>query len=792
MNTTSVWNLRPAGRRLARLFCLLVMMWACTASPGLAEQLFQLRGGMVLRGSKAEIATLKDGFGAAAAGQINVRPIWVIDDGLRRIYLHGQGMSAGRPIDVADLEQAIELWQPVPLGGKAVQSLGSIIHLSQFNKLGRRSLTMRTSDGPFQLHQGITELNSRYAKVVALKGKPSLMWDMRVATSSLDSPTLKMIFRHLVDAEDLDGRLQAVRFFISAERYEDAWELLSEVIKDFPDEVDLKPQLAALTEQQAAQLLKEAQTRAEAGQVDLARDMLLAFPLNAVGRVTRLQVTDALDKLNQTQVQAATLIEQLRGQIQKLDPRQQNALKGIVDEIEDGLSAATLPRLSDYSRLGKSDTVPLDNRVALAIAGWLLGSGSGEQNLTVAISLIKVRDLVAEYIGPADPIRRQAILDELRNLEGAEPEYVDRMLPLLLPPLPLPEEAESDQFAGMYNISVGSQRYVIQLPPQYDPLREYPCIIALHESTASPQSQIDWWAGNRYSEKLNSRVGYAARYGFIVVAPVWTRDRQRAYEYTPQEHQRVLVCMRDAMRRTSIDSDRVFLTGHGEGGTAAWDIALAHPDLWAGMISLSGSPSIKRTVPHYKKNSEYVPLYLVMGDRDGNRAAGSLIDDYMTFQHDAMVVMYRGRGREYFYDEMPRLFEWMQLPAHQRKDPPREFEVSTMRTGDQFFWWVELGDLKPDVAVDPVLWDQDKKRIRAAPVTGTIGDGNQIRVRGPSDRIKLLLRPQAGIDLNERIVVRYGSRPRTLEFDGKLDTMLEDTRRRADRKRPFWMEATLR
>ena len=34
------------------------------------------------------------------------------------------------------------------------------------------------------------------------------------------------------------------------------------------------------------------------------------------------------------------------------------------------------------------------------------------------------------------------------------------------------------------------------------------------------------------------------------------------------------------------DGDRVFLTGHSMGGDAAWDIALAHPDLWAGAIPL--------------------------------------------------------------------------------------------------------------------------------------------------------------------------------------------------------------
>ena len=58
-----------------------------------AEQLFRLRNGLVIRGSMAEIATLKDGFGAASASQSNVRPIWLIDDGLRRVYIHGKGMT---------------------------------------------------------------------------------------------------------------------------------------------------------------------------------------------------------------------------------------------------------------------------------------------------------------------------------------------------------------------------------------------------------------------------------------------------------------------------------------------------------------------------------------------------------------------------------------------------------------------------------------------------------------------------------------------------------------------------
>ena len=271
----------------------------------------------------------------------------------------------------------------------------------------------------------------------------------------------------------------------------------------------------------------------------------------------------------------------------------------------------------------------------------------------------------------------------------------------------------------------------------------------------------------------------------IVVAPQWSRPTQRRYEYTQTEHQRVLVAMRDAMRRCSIDADRVFLAGHGEGGTAAWDIALAHPDLWAGMIAISATPD--KMIHHYENNAKHLPLYIVMGQLDKNQAHGGIIDDYMSFHHDAIVVEYRGRGREYFYDEVPRLLKWMKTKAHVRRPIPEQFKVSVIRQGDQFYWWLELMDLNPQFAINPILWDQAKK-TRSATVSGTIGADNTIRFSGPASSFKILLRPQPGIDLSKTILLRFGTRTIRADYDGRLETMLEDVRQRADRKRAIWFE----
>ncbi len=797
---SKIWDLGRLSIGLRRKVGFAVLVGVVAMSMGMsprgfAEELFQLRNGMTLRGTKAEIASLNaNAFSAAAAGEIKLRPIWVIDDGLTRIYFHGNGMSAAPPVAVRDIEKSIEFWQPTPLGGKEISAIGSILGVSPFNEFGRRVMTVRGVDGsPMRLVQGITEINGRYARVEGLKGEKSYVWDMRVATSSLKSETLKSIFRRRMDWDNLDKRLEAVRFFMEAGRNGDAIEVLREAIETFPEAAKMQRQIIVLTERQANQLLEEAMLRADSGQEELALQILEQFPTDQLGRVTRLQVQDATQKIRASQSQAKSLIKQLDSQIQQLE--QAESLQPIFNEIKAGLSSATMIRLSDYIRLGQSEAVPLENRVALAIAGWLLGSGSGEQNLTVTISLVKVRDLVAEYLGTSDAGRRQAILAELQNLEGAEAEYVDRMLPLLTPTLDWPEGAQHETIPGMYLVGDETEqldqpprpRYVVQLPPNYNPLREYPCVLALHPVRGTPVSEIDWWSGV-YNEEMQARLGHASRYGFIVVAPLWTRDSQRDYEYSSREHERILVSLRDAMRRSSIDADRIFIAGHGEGGAAAWDIAYSHPDLWAGMISISGEPA--KTITHYHPNAPYVPMYLVMGERDGAPTPlvrnGPIMDDYVKFKSDAMVVMYRGRGREFFYEEIHRLFEWMRLPSHVRKEAPEDIDAVTMRDGDNFFWWLELGALKPDVAVDPLLWEQSE-RLRAASVSASIGSDNQIRInQGPTEQFMVWLRPMRNVDLSKPVTIRYRSRRVMFEFDGSLATLLEDARRRADRKRPFW------
>jgi predicted esterase len=808
--------------KLARLL-LGVALVLGLLRPLAAENSILLRNGFVLRGNVIEIASLDGNAFASGAGEVSVRPIWMVDDKLRRVYVHQHGMVVPDGVNEApDPTQRIELWQPTaPLNATMGAGIGGILGVSSFNEKGRRKVQVRGPEGkPLTVVQGLTEITARYAKVEGLKASPSYQWDMRIATDSIPPDELRRVFYDRLKPLTLDVRLELIRFYIEAEQFGEARREMEAAIAAFPETERLTEQLGALVQRQAGQLLEEAKLRKDAGQVKLAMEILRNFPLNEVARVMRLEVEEVIAEIAQEQAAGSQLVDRLTTQIGQLEPPRAEPLQPLLQEIQEGISLDTIARLSDYRRLGGEENLPLENRVALALGGWMLGSGSGLQNLAVATSMIEVRRLVAEYLGTADLARRQAILDELRQLEGADPASVASMLPLLPPPLPLPEpaaeptedDAPEDPAAkdlaakdlaakdppGLYRVTTAWAAgppvdYLVQLPPEYNPLRSYPAVVTLHAPGGTPEAQLAWWCGP-YHQELKMRMGQAARHGYVVVAPAWTRPGQSLYEYTTPEHHRVLAAVRDAMRRVSIDADRVFLSGHGEGASAAWDIALAHPDIWAGLLAVGAEA--RKYVKHYHPNGTELPMYFVMGEIAGApdplMRNGATLDRYMNPKYNAMVVMYRGRGGEHFFEEIHHFFDWMNLRAHRRPAPPQEIDMVTMRKHDRFFWWLEMPAIEDQVTINPILWDQQERK-RAAPVRARVNANNSLIISsGPAEAFIVWLAPSMGLNLNEPIVIRHGSgRSERFHFDGSVDVLLEDARTRGDRQQPYWAKVQI-
>ena len=117
--------------------------------------------------------------------------------------------------------------------------------------------------------------------------------------------------------------------------------------------------------------------------------------------------------------------------------------------------------------------------------------------------------------------------------------------------------------------------------------------------------------GRRGDQRVGRR---AARRGYILFAPEYmTAGRAaRISLHAERACRRRSLRLRDARKRYSIDSDRVFVAGQLIGGNMAWDLRLAHPDLSPASVVISGLPA--KYVPRYPPHHERLPLYCVIGD----------------------------------------------------------------------------------------------------------------------------------------------------------------------------------
>jgi len=395
--------------------------------------------------------------------------------------------------------------------------------------------------------------------------------------------------------------------------------------------------------------------------------------------------------------------------------------------------------------------------------------------------------MIRDYLRGASETDREKIATYVQQESGGEPAMVAELLAHMKPPIDPPEPVADKP--GYYRLEAPGLTketpvtYYVQLPPEYDPYRLYPTIVTLHGAFNSAERQIDWWMGPW--DNSGARTGQAARHGYIVIAPEWAAEHQKQYEYSAREHTAVLSALRDACRQFSIDTDRVYLSGHSTGGDAAWDIGLAHPDLWAGVIPIVAQSD--RYCNFYWENARYVPFYVVDGELDGGRMAKNArdLDRYLRHGYNATVIEYRGRGYEDFFEESLRIFDWM---GHFRRNFfPREFVCKTMRSWDNFFWWVEVHGLPPGSKVDPEDWPPPSGS-QPIQVKGSITPKNGLNIRAGAGQVVVWLSPKM-LDFKRKATILVngrrinGSEPM---IRPEIRVLLEDVRTRGDRQHPFW------
>jgi len=578
-----------------------------------------------------------------------------------------------------------------------------------------------------------------------------------------------------------------VRLLLQATRYREAAVELEQLTKDFPNATDLRDQQQSLARLAAGQLLDEIRLRQRAGQDRLVIQLLESFPAgDGTGELLQA-VAEIRDEYRERLDRAGRLVALLREQAGRIeDARDRQIVADLTDEIAAQLTFTSLNRLAVFERVAGDGQLTAEQSLALGLSGWLAGADRSQINLKLALSMAQVRKLLRDYLTASDD-QRGDLRRQLADEEAFDPPTVAAVAAQMLPPLPAPEPDGEGLFT--LNISQPASAEspaktfpcLVQLPPEYDARRRYPAIISLHAAWSTPLNQIEWWAG--MPDKQGRRSGQAARNGTIIIAPAWADTNQQSYGFTAKEHATVLTALREASRRFSIDSDQVFLSGHSLGGDAAWDIGLAHPDLWAGVVVIAGKAG--RYINHYHPNAELLPLYLVSGELDqASFTANEMdIDRYLVKNYDITYVEYRGRGHEHFSDEIIRVFDWMS--RRKRNTSPRSIEAVTLRLGDRFFWWLEPESPPPTTMILPSDWPAGTA-IRPFTLSGKVTNGNRVTVRCGAKRVRIWLTPEL-VDFKQPVTVTLGGRQlHRGELSPDLDVMLEDLRTRSDYQHPFW------
>ncbi len=780
------------GRRwravwIAAVLCLAV--WTLAGRTARAIEVM-LKDGRILRGKPVPWGSLAAVPQLGPDGIGPVKPILMLDDDLRRTFVSKRLVQDTRVDDLGQPVERFVIWQQRPSRQARVASVGPVIKIEDFDEYGRRTFIFNTPKGEVAVIQGITLITPRWTKVQGLTHD----WDMRLATSSIPRDTLHKILLKQTDPKDIEHRKKIARFYLQCERYTDALKALEAIPADFPDQPNVPDQLTetirALRQLAAQRSLSELKLRRKADQHRLVLQMLQKFPSEDVAGEILQEVREMIRQYRSLQARGEEVIKQIDAELAKVrDTALRGQIEAIRNEIAAELSANTLGRMTAFQHVVDDPDLLPTEKLSFAVSGWLLGSNAAMEKLPVALSLYKVRGLVRKYLNESLKMNRTQIFEKLKAEEGAVPGLVagliGHMKPAVAPPEPL-----TDKRPGYYQVQVNGLpngppvSYLVQLPLEYDPYRRYPAVVTLHGAGTTASQQVDWWSGGWGPGGF--RQGQAARHGYIVIAPLWTVEHQRRYGYSLREHAAVLASLRDACKRFSVDTDRVFLSGHSMGGDAAWDIGLAHPDLWAGVIPIVARSD--RYIAHYLENARQLPLYFVCGELDGTKMVDNArdLDRYLTgHTFNCTVVEYRGRGHEHFSDEVLRIFDWMD--RFQRNFFPRTFTCKTMRPWDNFFWWVELDGLPPRSIVDPAEWPPDRA-TRPATVKARILATNGLNVSTGTAHVTVWLTPEM-INFEQRasIVVnssRINNRQPFIRPD--LQTLLEDVRTRGDRQHPFW------
>jgi acetyl esterase/lipase len=725
--------------------------------------------------------------------------IVTIYDGLKRTVIRQTKIDRVSPEPASDRQkmERFSLIQPLEVHGGEMPSHALRVRATEWDEFGQRMFEYSKYTGrslrPERMKQAINEIGPDIVKFRGIDG----FWVSQIATDQVPrSVILGLLDR--VDPTNQIERLRVGRFLIQAKWYEEALAELDRLAETFPDlEATVRNVRGTVRDLQAQQAIDDAERLLSVSQPRGAEERLTTVNLDGVSPALRDAVDRRLRDLRSETGAHRAFASELRAALDAVSEGFRRDHQSAATEVFQALEQApdaVAPRLEPARPALDPEGNPIlpEVRLSRALSSWVVGPDHAVDDPDAVRALWDARDRIVGYLISRDHDERQRQRSELDSLSIPGPEgtsqpfdlelasRIIRQLPPPLASLEPPAEATPLIRRVMDDVNSIPTEYSILLPPEYHPQRRYPTVIALHDGRGS-KTALDWWGPE------------AARNGFIVLAPEYMNAGEEPdFRYSSDEHAAVLLSLRDARKRFAIDPDRVFVGGSLLGGNAAWDIGLAHPDVFAGVVTLSGLPA--KHVSKSRAHGEYVPLYVVIGELTTASTEAMVFDMVKAMigkTWDVTYVEYLRRGLEPLPEELPAAFDWMK----RRTRTPRlkDFEVVSARPGDDRFYGVVIRDFAPGRTPAPETVDALGSKLDPATLSCKTNETINLLSLTVSgiNALDLWLDPEY-INFDERVQIRINGKRYVNDLvKPDLGALLEDVRLRGDRSQLYWARLSL-
>ncbi len=720
-----------------------VVLATLLAGPGEEKVLGDLvifKDGFVVRGRVKEPRKLEIDGGVPI---VIPSGFMYVDDGARRVIFvpaSSQLIDAVKQDPSLDKDLVKILRPPSRIQIKRMPSWWQVDSMGSFDDAWIRPVTLKTkSGGTIDFKQRIVALTPKYLQIQS----QIYQWDPCYLTSEL-APELarQLLFQHFQGQKNLtepQKRLEIFRFLFQAGWLDHAGKELVALERDHPEvALSLEPEKQNLKTVRANLVVEDVERLHKVGQHQAAYERLSQFLKNDLAKLAKNKALaqDYLTKYETAQKKMEDAGVLLNSLLKQLESDPEEVFTRAKTEITRQLNFDTIARLENFLtyaqqhdrqiKSGKSPTQTADEILALALTGWMHGNPGADTDGKMAQAQWTARQLLLTLQKSDNPPAAQAALIGYCEKTKITADVLAQII-RTLPPADPPKKQEG----RIFKVEIAAPdspggEYWVQLPPEYHANRQYPVLLTLHAGDETPLDSLKRWAA------------LAADQGYILVAPAWRTGRGTAYQYSAAEHHLVLDCIRDLRRRFQVDSDRVFLYGRRQGGVMAYDVGLSHPDQFAGVLPQNASP--KFFPLRYWSNAQYVNVYVVEGDGNGNnpRENREIFQHWIRWHYPAMYVEYKGRGAEWFAGELPIMFDWMS--RKKRSHPLRELgrlnsaktydseSFKTHRTCDNRFYWLstEPKSILPHCLNSARNWDN---RTQPAFMLGQIRTGNQVNLK---------------------------------------------------------------